>query len=251
MEPDNPDTITIQHTPQQAATLQELERKAHDRIRVYNPTEEDFIVLWGGLTFEIPAKTKDLGHGKGQQILPRYIARNYVVKMTDRILGNRLVKAVKEANDLRASRGMSRMNHWEERDNFEAPFRTDNIEARDAIRPLLWLGIEEEFGGVVQTPERARELTEEQKLAMLDRPARKLEDAELPGVPEAPDPIKLNEAVLNTSPTIPDPGLPPIESVQVVPPPSTPVPTPNELPGVAMDSLIADLTSDQPKPNGQ
>lgn len=205
--------LGIQYTPQQEATLAEMERKAQDRIRVYNPTEENFTVLWGGLGFIIPAKHMDMGHGKGQLILPRYIAKNYVTKMTTNILGHKLVQAVKDANALRAERGQPAMNHWEERLNFEAPFRTDNEEARRNLIPLLWLGVEEEFGMEAPAQDTAHRRdprsVDEQILAQLDRPARKLEEVELPSVPVAPDPVQVNETMLRTASTpMPMPATP-------------------------------------------
>lgn len=232
-----------QLTPQQEATLQEMERKAQDRIRVYNPTEEDTTVIWGGLGFVIPAKNKDLGHGRGQQILPRYIAKKYCIEMTTKILGQRLTKAVQDANQLRAERGQPKMNHWEERLNFEAPFRTDNPEARRAILPLLWLGIEEEFGMDVvsnnQTDRRDPRSIDEQMLASLDRPARKIEDTELPTVATQPDQAKVNEALLNVTPATP---AVPIEPQAPVAPaaPVEPI-TAADIPNAALSNLMDEL----------
>jgi hypothetical protein len=141
------DNILGDTNPQQAFIHAELERQSNDRIRVYNLLDEDFPITFDSHTWIVPARTKDTYNvGNGQRILPRYIARHYVSKVTDYILGNRMVSAVKKENASRIAKGMAAMNLWQEQEIFESNFRIDNMESRAKIANLVWLGVEEEFG---------------------------------------------------------------------------------------------------------
>src|SRR5437879_1623530 len=119
-----------QYSQQQIANLQELERRSNDRIRVYNPTADDYVVYWGGAGFRVPNRNKDLGHGNGQAVVMRYVAENYVKHMADKILGQRMVAAILAENKRRESIGMATMNHWEDRLHFDTQFRIDNPQLR-------------------------------------------------------------------------------------------------------------------------
>lgn len=170
--------------PQQATTLREMARKAQDRIRVYNPTDADYTIRWDGIGFVVPARLKDNGNGGGQSILPRYIAQNYVKHMTDKILGEKMITAIKSENLRRQGTGQASMNQWEERIQFDTQFRIDNPDARRMVLEILWLGIEEEYG--MEDPVREQDQAydprpvDEQILATMDRPARRLDPATTP-----------------------------------------------------------------------
>lgn len=209
-------------TPQQASTLREMARKAQDRIRVFNPTETDYTVRWDGIGFVVPGRVRDNGNGAGQAILPRYVAQNYVKHMTDKILGEKMISAIRSENERRRSTGQANMNQWEERIQYDTQFRIDNPDARRMVLEVLWLGIEEEFG--MDTPERVQDQgnydprsLDERILEKLDRPARKVSGdmptaeslisavparnkTEVASVLDAPDPIAVptpQEAVAN------------------------------------------------------
>jgi len=136
-----------------AKTLAEMQRRSNDRIRVYNPTDTDFKVAYdtagaGGI-WTIPARTKDNGFGPGQNVLPRYIAVNYVKHMTDKIIGERGVEALRKVNADRVAKGMRPLDRWEgtpeSQDLVLGQYRTDNMDERRKIASILWVGVEEEF----------------------------------------------------------------------------------------------------------
>lgn len=164
------------YSPRQAATLKELQRRANDRIRVYNPTDDDFLVRWDGVAFRVPSKDKDTGQGAGQSVIPRYIAENYTKKMIDKILGERLVAHIVAEIERRKISGMSTdpFDSW--RVGFEQQYRIDNEEARKALRPIVWLGTEEEYGlgddVVEDAPAVVHKRSEEDILREMDRPAQ-------------------------------------------------------------------------------
>ena len=64
------------------AYIKELERRSRDTLMVYNPTDQDFPVVWEGMTeYVVPANSKDKGYGLGRLPVPRYIAEKYAREM--------------------------------------------------------------------------------------------------------------------------------------------------------------------------
>lgn len=127
--------------------LREMERKANDRIRVYNYTDDDFQVLWDSYIFTIPSKNKDTGAGKGQAIVPRYVAQNYVTHFTDAQLTKTKDSAIKAENKRLIDGGNRAMSiDSQERLVFETQYSIGNPEKRSTILAQIWLGVEEEFG---------------------------------------------------------------------------------------------------------
>lgn len=226
--------FTQNYTPQQVATMAEMERKAQDRIRVCNITDNDFTVLWGGLGFIVPGKNSDMGHGPGQQILPRYIAINYVTKMIDKILGERMVQAVRDANNLRASRGMPELNKWQEQGLIENQFRIDNQDMRKKILPYLWVGVEEEWG-MDMSPEATsvQRQIDSELIARLEQPAQKLES--LP---------TLDPSILTPASVPPSPLAPTLNNPENVLPLSNPSPI-----QPTMASVAATVAAPPPSPS--
>ena len=185
---DDLDSLMMGGNPQEqerrAKTLKEMQRRANDRIRVYNPTDEDFKVAWdttgSGGVWTVPARTKDRGRGLGQEVLPRYVAISYVKHMTDKILGERMVNAVRAEDQRRIANGMRPMeiygNTPESREVFEKKFKTDDMDSRAKILKILWVGIEEEYvselasnNGEAKIEERS---VDEQILDTLERTAQ-------------------------------------------------------------------------------
>lgn len=197
------------YSTRQAATLKELQRRANDRIRVYNPTDDDFLVRWDGVAFRVPGKDKDNGQGAGQAVQPRYIAENYTKKMIDKILGERLFAHIKMEIERRLKSGLSTAPHDDWRLGYEAQYRIDNEAARTALRPIVWLGIEEEYGLnediIEDKPEVVHKRSEEDILRDMDRPA------------VAPQPMTSVDELLNPKPVatemLPNPGI-----AQAIPP---------------------------------
>lgn len=182
-----------QESPRAAQLKRELERRSNDTIRVRNITNEDFIVRWGGYAFIVPGKDRDRGQGKGEAVLPRYIATNYVKHMADKILQQELLDAVKNENKRRLESGMAAMNKWEEEYVFSQPFNINNVDLRRKVIQQLWLGIEEEYGMDLQPDDlsshkRDPRSPDEQILAELERPVKK-QYADMPAPIPSNDPI--------------------------------------------------------------
>lgn len=199
------DFETPKLTPAQAKTLKEMARMSNDRIRVYNPTDEDFIVRWDGGGFMVPSKNRDIGQGKGQAVHPRYICVKFVRELTDKILGGQRVAAILLENERRITTGMAKMNHFEDRVQFETMFREDNPEKRGKLIALLWLGIEEQYGLDVQMQgedlqKKDPRSIDEQILANLEKPAKKLDDNALPSLEQQAPAPAMPQAPLNLAP---------------------------------------------------
>ena len=143
------DDIFSQETPDQIKFKKELERSSKDRIRVYNPTEQDFDVYNDGYRWTVPAKNRDNGFGEGQQVFPRYLAVSFVQKLCDKIFMNDMDQAVKKENDRRVEKGLAKLNKWEEQAPFEIEYSQiteENKTKRKEMMMSMWLGIEEEYG---------------------------------------------------------------------------------------------------------
>lgn len=143
------DDLFSQETVDQVKFKKELERSSKDRIRVYNPTDQDFDVYNDGYKWTVPNKSKDVGFGEGQQVFPRYLAISFVTKCADRIFFDKMDEAVKKENDRRVEKGLARMNKWEEQAPFEIEFSTiteENKLKRRELMSIMWMGIEEEYG---------------------------------------------------------------------------------------------------------
>jgi hypothetical protein len=123
----------------------EQRRRSQDLIRVANPTEKDFILIWEDQKFVIPNKESDKGWGKGMRVMQRYLAQKYTKEIVDRII---MEKADKELEN--------RKTKLQERGDVDPTYnaniqlqyaaRTDDPKTREPIEDMIWLGIEEEFG---------------------------------------------------------------------------------------------------------
>lgn len=125
---------------------QEQQRKKNDIIRVYNPTDEDFIVEYdranGTKKFRVPAKQ--------ETPLIRYIAKKYIKKMYEKIITDKIQNAIIEENESRIEKGMAELDKTaktSEQLRFESNIKS-KIESTEGkkIMATLWLGIEQEFG---------------------------------------------------------------------------------------------------------
>lgn len=186
----------IEYTPQQVTNLRELERRSQDEIRVYNYTSEDFQVSWDRYLWTIPNKDRDTGSGKGQAILPRYVAENYVKHFTDKVLSIVKDKAIADEQERRKEKGQELLKvDSEDRLRYETQFRIDNPEKRRDIIKKIWLGIEREYG-VDQIPDMAQPNLDDRSLdqkllAELEKPAQKREE-------ETEQPLDAKDAVLKS-----------------------------------------------------
>ena len=71
----------------------EMWRQSNDIWRVYNPTDKDYIVYFDRAVtnekYVIPAKDKDVGHGKGMNDVPKYIMDLYLAHLGTDLLSQR------------------------------------------------------------------------------------------------------------------------------------------------------------------
>lgn len=122
----------------------ELYNRTQDVIRVHNPTSEDFIVHHdrkvSNEQYRIPAKDKDIGFGKGNNDVPRYIALHYINKMGMEIIS----KQIKE--DWEKKKGKFRLEEqgmMEER----LALRSNDPELWKKVSKELWLGVVRRYQG--------------------------------------------------------------------------------------------------------
>lgn len=132
---------------EQEAFHRELYRRSLDSIRVYNPTDKDFIVVWDKFKHIVPNKNKDMGYGNGQKVLPRYIAQKYAKDIKNQIINN---MADEELNALKKKYEEQGVENPLLKANLSVEgkreYRTDNQELISKIYKQVWLGVEEEYG---------------------------------------------------------------------------------------------------------
>ena len=160
----------------------ERERRSNDLIAVFNPTMEDYAVVWNGYKHVVPNCNRNTGSGVGMKVLPRYIAEKYCTEMTDKLILNSAALAVAKENDERVNkRKLKKMDAWEEQLAFERPLMVDNADLRREILPTLWKGLVEHYGmeGTVDASAQKVEtrLTDEQIFDELDTPYQPVEEA--------------------------------------------------------------------------
>jgi hypothetical protein len=125
----------------------ELARYRKDLIMVHNITDVDYICYWDGEPHRVPGMNKDMGHGKGNRPLPRYIAEKYVVEMKDKLINemqdNKLIELKNSLRKRGATDVVYNANDILER---SGEFRTNNPTLINDLFDKLWLGVYEEFG---------------------------------------------------------------------------------------------------------
>jgi hypothetical protein len=185
---------------QAEAVKREMYRKSQDLIRVYNPTSEDYTLDWDKFKHIVPHKDKDMGWGKGQRVMYRYLAEKYV-----REIKNKLINEMADGSVQKMLEGMAEVSRTEfladpymKQKLYDKAPRTDNTELIRKIYKICWLGVEEEFG-LIDTPEVEgdgvvdRRPIEEQILDEMERPAKKIEEVQIVKEPEATYPINKNK----------------------------------------------------------
>lgn len=118
----------------------ELERRSHDEIKVHNPTTKDWYQKYGQLYWEVPNKNKNNGEGKGNAVVPRYVARNYVKAMLNHILGLKVLEAVKKAREIYRGEYFAG-----EEEKIGMRIRK-NKKLIDGTVRKLWLGLHKRYG---------------------------------------------------------------------------------------------------------
>ena len=121
---------------------QNLERRANDLLRVYNPLDEDMVTEWdrknGTKLFRVPAKQ--------EEVLPRYIAEKYIREMYLKIMTDKVNKRVVRENEERIKKGMQAMTRWDEQLRFEVETKTSHESNANKIVATLYVGLEREYG---------------------------------------------------------------------------------------------------------
>lgn len=116
-----------------------------DVICVHNTTENDFI-FWDDKYGQksqrvmVPNRYKDIGKGKGNQYLPRYLAERYVKKMIVHLITE---KSAKEWEKIKDQYRIDEQRKYEG----QLALRTNNKAEWEALMPKLWLGLVEKYGG--------------------------------------------------------------------------------------------------------
>jgi len=122
----------------QEAIKREMLRTSQDKIKVLNPTSEDYTVYWD--------KFPHLVSANGEVVLPRYIAQKYAKEMCDKILTFRSDENVRMENERRVKKGVALMDKHTEQLAFESKFMITQQELREPVMRTLWGGVVEEYG---------------------------------------------------------------------------------------------------------
>ncbi len=131
-------------TKEQIALHIERYKRTQDTIQVYNPTDEDYVV-WNDrkVTNErwtIPNKGKDIGVGKGNNNVPRFVAERYLKKM-----GQRLIQEISKADweEKKLAYPLEQRGMYEER----LAIKVNDRKQWDKLTPILWKGVVERYQG--------------------------------------------------------------------------------------------------------
>lgn len=128
------------------AFIREAKSRAMDTIAVHNPTTEDY-TFWNdkfGPTPQkliVPANTRDIGHGKGNAHLPRYLAARYSRSMIEQII----TKIADDDWESKKKKYHTRDEMLQHADR--VTIRTNDAKLWKELTPKIWLGLVERFGG--------------------------------------------------------------------------------------------------------
>lgn len=139
----DPQIQSIDKTRRSADILQaELERKKRDLYRVYNPTNQDFPVVFNAA---ISPEVWTI-EAKQEAIVPNYVRIKYLEEMTDKIIINKSDKLVLEENEKREARGFNKMDLHTEQFRLESKNLKILMSKRDQIMKALDRGLYKEYG---------------------------------------------------------------------------------------------------------
>lgn len=161
---------------QQEAYKRELYRRSLDKIRVANPTSEDYVVDWDGFKHRIKANS--------EETVDRYIAEKYVREMKDKLINEMQDSHVKSLKEKMEGQGKADVvwnaNEEARRSN---KFRTDDPELIKEFYGKLWLGVVEKYGQDVEATDEVAKYdqrpVEQQVLDNLEKPYKAGEPAEV------------------------------------------------------------------------
>ena len=123
----------------------EMYARSLDTIRVHNPTDKDVILNYDRMgtkkqRVEIPHARRDIGKGKGNQDLPRYLAEIFTKQIVEQLI---TAKSEKEWNKIKQNYRIDERPQYEER----YAIRTNNPGEWKEIMPKVWLGVVSKYGG--------------------------------------------------------------------------------------------------------
>ncbi len=142
-----------------------------DTIAVKNITSEDFILWYDKLgpsrtRVLVPKAQKDIGHGKGINHLPRYMAKRFTESLIIQIINKEADAQLKKIRD--ENRRMLKDERLEiEKNNV---VRTNDQTMWEELAPKIFLGVVEKYGGddipdplEVKVPESGNPMTDTMK----------------------------------------------------------------------------------------
>lgn len=120
------------------AAHKELYDRTMDVIRVHNPTDNDFAVYndrrFSNETYVIPNKNKDIGYGKGNNDVVRYIAQRYVDKMGMEMINDKIKK---DWDKKKMAYRLEERGQMEER----YALKSNDPKLWDEVIKELWIGV--------------------------------------------------------------------------------------------------------------
>lgn len=132
----------------------EIYNRTQDVIRVHNPTSSDFIVYndrrFANERYVIPNKDKDIGYGKGNNDVLRFIAQRFVDK-----LGMEMISKI-IADDWDKKKLKFRI---EERGQMEERLALKSSDPKlwEDITKKLWIGVVKRYqGDMIEEPEERK-----------------------------------------------------------------------------------------------
>lgn len=158
----------------------ELVRRANDKLKVYNPTDKDFVSSWDGFAYTVKAKA--------ETELLRYMAQHYMKHMIDHLIGLENLEKVKAENDKRLKSGQKIMDP-QEREVFDLRGNDENL--RRKYMAVVYKGLTEHYGATTLATQKAavadmRPLDER----LLDEIDKQVPQEETPAEPE---PLKVDD----------------------------------------------------------
>jgi hypothetical protein len=123
----------------QDALHREMKRKALDTIRIYNPLEQDKTIIWDGFPHVVKAHQ--------ETSFPRYLAEKATYEIVVDLINNYTTEKIEEELKKRAKAGLKTFDNYEKNvEVIDRLPRTDNEELLRKYYPLVWLGVEAEYG---------------------------------------------------------------------------------------------------------
>lgn len=138
----------------------ELQRRSLDLLVVHNPLKEPYIVIWNTVERHIvPGNDTDIGYGKGNASLLRFIAEKYMSEMTTNILTKEADEAVRAENEKRMREGRPEMTKYMGGEQVLFEKRTDEPTERERVMKKLFVRLDREYAGGMDSIEHEKKNT--------------------------------------------------------------------------------------------